>query len=164
MKTMPNSIQEERYRWIKPILDNEITIKNMTKVCPFSERTLKHWLCAYRRYGVEGLIPHSTRPKSHPNETPIRIKERIIEIRNDTNKCALKVKWDLKKEGIVVHERTVGKVIKQEGLTRKYRTRKVKYRYIRAMRAPGEMIEIDIKYVPKKLVKKQRSCKNRSLF
>jgi len=29
MKTMPNSTKEEKYRWIKPILDKEITIKNM---------------------------------------------------------------------------------------------------------------------------------------
>ena len=41
---MPNSTQEEKYRWIKPILDEEITIKDMAKVCPFSERALKYWL------------------------------------------------------------------------------------------------------------------------
>jgi len=27
MKTMPNSTQEEKYRWIKPILEGGITIK-----------------------------------------------------------------------------------------------------------------------------------------
>jgi hypothetical protein len=42
MKTMPKNTQEERYRWIKPILDKEITIKQMVKICPFSERTLKY--------------------------------------------------------------------------------------------------------------------------
>jgi len=42
MKTMPQSTSEEKYRWIKSILDKEIPIKNMVKVCPFSERTLKY--------------------------------------------------------------------------------------------------------------------------
>ena len=55
MKTMPNSTQEEKYRWIKPILEGEITIKDMAKVCPFSERALKYWLAAYRKYGLAGL-------------------------------------------------------------------------------------------------------------
>jgi len=42
MKTMPNSTKKEKYRWIKPILDDQITIKNMVKVYPFSERALKY--------------------------------------------------------------------------------------------------------------------------
>jgi transposase len=84
MKTMPNNTKEERFRWIKPILDKEITIKQMVKVCPFSERTLKYWLSGYRKYGLSGLTDKSKRPKSQFNETPIRIKERIIELRNET--------------------------------------------------------------------------------
>jgi len=44
MKTMPKSTKEEKFRWIKPILDKEISIKDMVKVCPFSERSLKYWL------------------------------------------------------------------------------------------------------------------------
>ncbi len=54
-KTMPQSTQEEKYRWIKPILDREITINNMSKVCPFSERSIKCWLANFRKYGIEGL-------------------------------------------------------------------------------------------------------------
>ena len=38
MKTIPNSTIEERCRWIKPILNKEIAIKQMVKICPFSER------------------------------------------------------------------------------------------------------------------------------
>jgi hypothetical protein len=49
-KTMPKSTQEEKYRWIKPVIDGEITIKNMSKVCPFSERTLKYWLHQNLKY------------------------------------------------------------------------------------------------------------------
>lgn len=47
-----------------------------------------------------------------------------------------------------MHERTVGKIIKRNGLTRRYRKRKIKYKYIKTTLLPGELVEIDIKYVP----------------
>lgn len=151
MKTMPNSTQEEKYRWIKPLLDGEITIKDMAKVCPFSERALKYWLANYKKHGMEGLKNRSTRPKTHPRETPIRIKERIIELRKKTKKCALKLQWDLKGEGISIHFQTIQKIIRKEGLTRRYRTKKIKYHYLRVPLRKGELVEIDVKYVPDKI-------------
>lgn len=148
---MPKSTKEEKYRWIKPIIDKEISIKNMAKVCPFSERSLKYWLFGYRKYGMNGLQNKSTRPKTNPQETPIRIKERIIELRKNKQRCALKLKWQLEKEGIIIHKNTIQKIIKREGLTRKYRIRKLKYKYIKVPLQQGELVEVDIKYVPQKL-------------
>jgi len=145
MKTMPKNTQEERFCWIKPIIDGNISIKNMAQASPFCKRTLKYWLSAYRKYGIAGLIPRSTRPKRCNNETPIRIKERIIELREETKLGAQKLHWKLLKENVSVHVRTINKIIKNEGLTRKYRTRKIKYRYVRALLMPGELVEIDIK-------------------
>lgn len=152
---MPKSTQEEKYRWIKPILDKEITIKQMSKICPFSERSLKYWLANYKEHGMDGLINKSTRPKSHPNETSIRDKERIIELRNKTKLCAKKLNYKLKKEGIEIHDRTIGKIIKKEGMVRKYRTRKLQYKYIKVKPSVGDLVEIDVKYVPKRLGKKR---------
>jgi len=151
MKTMPNSTKEEKYRWIKPILEDEITIKDMAKICPFSERALKYWLAAYRKYGLEGLQNKSTRPKTHPRETPIRIKERIIELRRERKQCALKLQWDLEEEGIKIHYRTIGKILKVEGLTRRYRTKKIRWKYVRVPLKKGELMEIDVKYVPDRI-------------
>jgi len=151
MKTMPNSTQEEKYRWIKPILNGQITIKDMARVCPFSERAIKYWLGVFRKYGMEGLQNKSTRPRSHPKETPIRIKERIIELRKAKKKCALKLKWDLKDEGIEIHQRTVGKILKAEGLTRRYHIRKIRWKYVRIPLTRGELVEIDVKFVPDKI-------------
>jgi transposase len=145
---MPKNIQEERLRWIKPILKKELKIVNLIKVCPYSERSIKRWLAEFRKNGESGLIPKSTRPKTHLKETSIRVKERIIEIRRESKECALKIKWDLGDESIYVHERTVGKILKKEGLVKKYRTKKIKYDYIRNELKPGEIIEIDVKYVP----------------
>ncbi|KKU15682.1 MAG: Transposase [Candidatus Jorgensenbacteria bacterium GW2011_GWA2_45_9] len=145
---MPKSTKEEKYRWIKPIIDGEISIKNMVKVCLFSERSLKYWLAHYREFGMNGLENKSQRPKSNPKETPIRIKERIIELRKETNKCSLKLKWNLEKEGIIIHKNTIQKIIKKERLVRKYRIRKLRYKYIKVPLTKGELVEIDVKYVP----------------
>ena len=147
-KTMPKSTSEEKYRWIKPILDKEISIKQLTKVCPFSERAIKYWLAKYREFGMSGLENKSTRPKSQPNETPIRIKERIVELRKKTRLCAKKLNYKLKKENVDINVRTIGKIIKSEGLVRKYRIRKLQYKYIKPTLLPGDLVEIDIKYVP----------------
>lgn len=148
MKIMPTSTKEEKYRWIKPLLDKELSIKDMARVCPFSERSLNYWLAGYKRHGLEGLTNKSRRPKTNPKETPIRIKERIIELRKETRLCAVKLTWRLEKEGIVIHKNTVHKIIKAEGLTRTYRIRKLRYKYIRVPLTKGDLMEIDVKYVP----------------
>jgi transposase InsO family protein len=148
MKIMPKSTKEEKYRWIKPIMDKEISIKDMAKVCPFSERSLKYWIAAFKKSGMEGLENKSRRPRTNPKETPIRIKERIIELRKKRKRCALKLMWELRDEGIIIHYQTIQKIIRSEGLTRKYRIRKIKYKYVRIPLKKGELVEIDIKWVP----------------
>lgn len=154
---MPNSSQEEKLRWITPVLEKKIRIKDLALVCPFSERSIKLWLSNYHKHGLDGLKNKSTRPKTQPNETPIRIKERVLEARKEFNdECALKLSWDLEDEGIYLHERTIGKILKTEGLTRKYRTRK-QYppNKPKTELLPGDLIEIDVKYVPNKLNNKR---------
>jgi transposase InsO family protein len=145
---MPKTIKAERLRWILPIYNKEIRLVDAAKVCPHSQRSLERWLSAYRKYGIDGLEPKSTRPKTNPNETSIRIKERIIELRKQTKLCAKKLKWKLEKENIVLHKNTIHKIIKNDGLTRKYRIRKLKYKYVKVPLKQGELVEIDVKYVP----------------
>jgi len=145
---MPTTIKEERLRWVLPIINKEIKLTDAAKVCPHSQRSLERWLAAYKQRGEAGLEPKSTRPKTNPRETPIRIKERIIKLKKAKNICALKLKWQLEKEGIVIHKNTIQKIIKKENLVRKYRVRKLKYKYIKIPLEKGELVEIDIKYVP----------------
>ncbi|MEK7185098.1 MAG: DDE-type integrase/transposase/recombinase [Patescibacteria group bacterium] len=145
---MAKTIKEERVRWVLPIIRKEVKLVDVAKVCPHGKRSLERWVATYRIGGESALEPKSTEPKTQPKETTIRIKERIVEIRRQTKKCALKIHWQLQKEGIEIDERTIGKILKKEGLVRKYRVRKITYKYIRAIRKPGDLIEIDVKYVP----------------
>ena len=145
---MATTIKEERLRWVLPIASKEVKLVDVSKVCPYGKRSLERWVALYKEKGEIGLEPKSTEPKTQTEETPIWIKERIIEIRKNTSKCALKIHWQLEKEGIIINERTIGKILKKEGLVRKYRVKKIKYKYIKAERQPGELMEIDVKYVP----------------
>jgi len=152
---MLESIQEERLRWVLPVVNKEIKLKDMVKVCPHSRRTLIRWCQAYRKGGAKALVPTSTRPKTQPHETPIRIKEEVIALRKKTGLCAHKLHWRLKKQGLTVPVSTIGKLLKDEGVVRTYRKRKVKYQYIKATRKPGELVEIDVKYVPGEVAGRQ---------
>lgn len=146
---MINNIQEERLRWITPIINKELRYTEVLKTCPHSKRSLERWVKMYKGNGVSGLQPKSTRPKAQPNETPIRIKEEVISLRKETKLCALKLHWRLKKtKGLLVPVSTISKIIKSEGLTRKYRMKKIKYKHLRTPLSIGEMVEIDVKAVP----------------
>lgn len=152
---MSKTIKEERLRWVLPVCHKQIRLTDAVKVCPYSQRSLERWLSAYRRHGEAGLGPKSTKPRSNPHETPIRIKERIIELRKETRLAAIKLHWKLEKENIFIDARTIGKILKKEGLTRKYRIRKTRYKYVKAELRQGELVEIDIKYVPEAIAGKQ---------
>lgn len=152
---MAKTIKEERLRWALPIAKKEVKLKDAAKLCPHGKRSLERWLAAFKRHGEEGLEPKSTRPKTHPKETPIHIKEQVIALRKEKKVCALKLKWKLRKVGVQIHERTIGKIIKIEGLVKKYRVKKIKYKYIKATLRPGELVEIDVKYVPGPVAGKQ---------
>ncbi len=145
---MAKTIKEERLRWVLPVVKKQVRLVDVAKVCPHGKRSLERWVAVYKRGGEIALEPRSTEPKHQPNETPITIKEDIVALRKKKNVCALKLHWKLKKQGLVVPVRTIGKIINDEGLTRKYRTKKVKYKYLRAERKPGELVEIDVKHVP----------------
>ncbi len=152
---MSQNIKEERLRWVLPIRNKQIKIVDAVKVCPYSQRSLERWLTVYRQHGEAGLEPKSTRPKTNPKETPIGVKERIKEIRQEKGECALKIKWDLEDENIEINERTVGKILKAEELLKKYRIKRIKYKYIKAQLAPGQLVEIDVKYVPGRIENKR---------
>lgn len=145
---MTETIAQERYVWIKPLIQKKLTYAEVLKTCPHSKRSLERWVAAYHKHGIKGLTPESTAPKTQPKETSIRIKEEVVALRKRTGLCALKLHWRLKKQGVAIHERTIGKILKKEKLVRKYRVKKVKYKYLRAQRKPGELLEMDVKYVP----------------
>lgn len=152
---MAKTIKEERLRWILPIVQKELKLVDVVKVCPHGKRSLERWVAVYKRGGEAALEPKSTKPKTQPKETPIWLKEKVLAVRKKTKKCALKIHWQLERENLIIPTRTIGKILKREGLVRKYRVKKIKYKYLRAERHPGELMEIDVKYVPGRVASKR---------
>ncbi len=91
---IPKNALEERLRWVLPIVNKEIRLKDAAHLFPGGKRTLERWVSNFKNYGEEGLIPNSTRPRTCPNETSIRIKERVIELRKETKLCAKKLNYN----------------------------------------------------------------------
>ena len=152
---MPTTQQEERWRWIRPIINKEMTYTQVLKVCPHSKRTLEYWVARYRRDGMQGLTPVSTRPKHSPQRTPAEVREQVLALRKKTGLCAQKLHWRLEKQGLSVPVRTIGKILKEHGMTRVYRKRKTRYRYMKQVLFPRDMVEIDVKYVPQEIERRQ---------
>lgn len=145
---MAKTIKEERLRWVLPIINKEMKLVDIAKVFPYGKRSLERWVSVYKKEGAQALEPKSTQPKTQPHETTIALKEYICSVRGEKKKCAQKIHWQLKRTGLIVPVRTIGKILKDRGLTRKYRIKKVQYTYLRSARKPGELIEIDVKHVP----------------
>jgi transposase len=81
---MAKTINEERLRWVLPIIKKEMRLIDAATICPYGKRSLERWVAAYKSGGAAALEPKSTEPKRYRNETPIRIKERVIAIRKQT--------------------------------------------------------------------------------
>lgn len=152
---MAETVKEERLQWVLPIARKEVRLVDAVTLCPHGKRSLERWVAAYKKGGETALEPRSTRPKTNPRETEISIKEQVLALRKKTKLCALKLHWRLARRGVYIHERTVGKILKSEGLVRKYRIKKVTYKYLRAARKPGELVEIDVKHVPGRIAGKR---------
>lgn len=152
---MAKSIKEERLRWVLPIVRKETPLVAVAKICPYGKRSLERWVSLYKHGGSSALEPHSTRPKTSPRETPIRLREEVVMLRKRTGLCAKKLHWRLAKQGIHMNTRTIGKILKTEDLVRTYRVRKVVYKYVKAVLKPGELMEIDVKYVPGRIASKR---------
>ena len=146
---MNKNIQEERYFWIKPIIDKKMKYRDVLKTCPHSKRSLERWVSLYKKEGIDALIPKNTKPLHSPNKTKDNLRNEVIKLKKKEGLCSQKIHWRLKKtKNINIPVSTVSKIIKDEGLTRKYRIKKIKYKHIKTSLSIGDIIEIDVKHVP----------------
>lgn len=148
-KILPDSAAEEKMRWIKPYLDDKRSLISMSDVSPFSYRTLKRWVAAFREHGIEGLMPKSRKPHSNPNGYKEEVIQRIRELRLKTQLGPDVLVILLKKEGVKTSHSGIGKVLKKEGLSKKKRRIQKKEKWIPKTTVPGELIEIDVVYARK---------------
>lgn len=88
----------------------------------------------------------SCAPNTHPNQTPDHIVEEIIRLRRKLKgRCAPVIHAHLQRQGIKINSRTVGRVLKREGLIRK----KKQAAYYKSIyprpeaNLPGDLVQMD---------------------
>jgi transposase InsO family protein len=120
--------------------------------------TLHRWLKRFKRVGVIGLNEYSRRPKNIRRPvTPWPVVARTVELRKQYPAWSKhKLAAIMKREGLVVSESTVGRILKRKGLIDKKISRKKrasalhpKARFPKGLRInqEGQMIQIDTKYI-----------------
>jgi transposase InsO family protein len=94
----------------------------------------------------------SSAPQSHPHQTPEEVVERIIQLRGRLKRCAPVIHAHLISEGYKISVRTVGRVLKREGLIR----RKKQARFLKSIyprpetNLPGDLVQMDTIHVVRK--------------
>jgi transposase InsO family protein len=101
-------------------------------------------------FDISSLEKRPRRPRSHPKKTPQQIVDKIIRLRQQTSYGPERLQFHLQEQyGIHVAKSTIGHILKRENLipakTTKPRKKHPK-RY--QMPDPGDLIQMDVKYVP----------------
>jgi transposase InsO family protein len=107
-----------RLRAVLDFLENRKRTREICYACGISERNFRRWVQAYKRSGVEGLRAKSRRPYSSPNQTEVKVVEKILEVKQakpvwGARRIAF---WLLDKHNIKLHWTTVHDYIKANGL------------------------------------------------
>ena len=145
---MNTNIQEERYFWIKPIIEKRMKYDEVLETCLHSKRSLERWVSLYKKYGMEELKTKSTKPIHSPRRTNNILRNKVIKLKKKEKLCAQKIHWRLEKQNISIPTSTISKILKDERLVRKYRVKKIKYKHLKTPLEIGDIIEIDVKHVP----------------
>jgi transposase InsO family protein len=76
-----SSVMEERTRFV---LEHERGLYTMTELCEIyniARETGYYWLRRYQQGGLEALQDRDRAPERHPNQTPERIEEAVLQLR-----------------------------------------------------------------------------------
>jgi transposase InsO family protein len=128
-----SSVMDERTRFV---MEQERGLYTMTELCEIydiARETGYYWLRRYQQGGLEALQDRNRAPERHPNQTPERIEEAVIELRREHMRWGpRKLKRVLEREAPQTPwpaASTIGAMLEREGLVvpRKKRRRAPPY-------------------------------------
>lgn len=142
-------IMKQRYQ-VLLLKSKGYNMTEISQIARVSRDTLYRWQANKQRLGLKGLHDLSTRPKSHPIEYSLYVKELIKYLRNKYQVGPDKIRLKLIKfYNINISVSGIAKELKRTGLIKtKKRKRKNKCQHFKKKRyLPGDIIQIDIKFV-----------------
>jgi len=133
------------------VVSQQLSVTQSAAEYGFSRRHLHRLLARYRSGGLEALEPRSRRPVSNPNATPVRVRERIIELRRalvaeGSDAGSVTIGWHLEREGTrAPSPSTISRILTAAGLVTPEPRKRPRSSYTRFQAAqPNETWQSDV--------------------
>lgn len=149
METSSWYIIKQRLAWIK-MHERGAAVSEVCNHYGISRKTFYKWRRRYQEWGRDfhALKDRSRRPHSHPKTISMQLAQRVVTMRSKTRYGPRRISHYLAQEGISISVYGVYRVLQRAGLVRKRRSRPRKKPQSYAMAAPGQRVQIDVKYLP----------------
>lgn len=138
--------------------------KTPSEVCRFygiPRKTFYYWLNVWKSDPndfAKNVARTDNTPKSMPALTDKAKTELIVRLRKKSRRGPQALRLMLAERGVTMSESGIAKVLKREGLVRKRRkkTKKKYKKYTAFMKVPGQLVQVDVAYLPKLFGKTHR--------
>lgn len=141
-----------RFEAAKLVVKHGMKASQVARMVGVHRSTVGKWVKRFPRklnqYG-HYISTLSSAPNHHPHQTSDALVERIIELRKRYKRCSPVIHAHLISEGYKISVRTVGRVLKREGLIRRKKlSRFLKSVYPRPeAKLPGDLVQMDTIHV-----------------
>jgi transposase len=122
------SVMEEKEEFILHFKSGKYTVSALAQMFDISRPTAYKFIHRYETAGLSGLLELSRRPRTNPNQTPDRIEEEILRLRNRHPR------WGAPKLAVLLEDRfpgitvpavsTISAILKRNGMVKERRRRK----------------------------------------
>jgi transposase InsO family protein len=133
------------------VVSQQLSVTQSATEYGFSRRHLHRLLARYREVGLDALEPRSRRPASNPRATPLRVRERIIELRRElvadgSDAGPQTIGWHLEREGLrAPSPSTISRILSAAGLVTPEPRKRPRSSYTRfAAAQPNETWQSDV--------------------
>lgn len=139
-----------RYQAAKLVVKEGYKKATVARMYGVNKSTISRWVERFPKghknwHNDYYIFTLSSAPNHHSNQTPERLVDRIIELRRKLKRCAPVIHAHLTREGYKINVRTVGRILKREGLIRrKKQSIFLKSCYPRPeANLPGDLVQMD---------------------
>ena len=149
METSTWYVIKQRLAWIK-MYERGVPITQVCLHYGISRKTFYKWLRRYQEGGRDFhvLKDRSRRPHSHPRTVPKATVERLLALWRITHYGPRRLAYYLSQEGYHLSVFGAYRVLQRAGLVKRRHSRPRKKPQSYAMLAPGQRIQVDVKYLP----------------
>lgn len=147
------SIIRRREEWFRTGKNKGVSYS--CRLYGISRKTYYKWWNRYQRSGQDpkSLQDQTRRPKTHPKGSAKKVVEQVIALHKQTGYGPRRLAFYLKRDyNIPISVCGAYKILDRAGLIKRSARKKKRYQsYAQYIRYPGHKVQMDIKYVPKRV-------------